>query len=194
MHNVHSKFSSVGGGNFKEYAKYVQPCWRVNEPITKTSKFTVVTNNLHKILLHYQLHHCCSKLMQPVAHKDFCHFYSLWKLQVLTSVISHKLQIKMWSCYTIQLMHYSHFKTHSLRHLKPLKSPDHQQKRTPNTHRWHTHAATYCLITQTQRTQINGRNSNSTKHSEGPPKDGREKRPKHVGFYTTNTFLTFYWF
>jgi len=25
------------------------------------------------------------------------------------------------SCYTIQLMHYSHFKTQSLQHLKPIK-------------------------------------------------------------------------
>jgi len=25
------------------------------------------------------------------------------------------------SCYAIQLMHYSHFKTQSLRHLKPIK-------------------------------------------------------------------------
>ena len=52
---------------------------------------------------------------------------------------------------------------------------------TPNTHRWHTHAATYCVIIQTQWTQISGRNSNGTKHSRGPPEDGREKRPKHVG-------------
>ena len=59
-------------------------------------------------------------------------------------------------------------------------SADHQQTRTPNTHRWHTHAATYCVIIQTQRTQISGRNSNGTKHSGGPPEDGREKRPKHV--------------
>ena len=58
---------------------------------------------------------------------------------------------------------------------------DHQQTRTPNTHRWHTHAATYCVIIQTQRTQINGRNSNGTKQSGGPPEDGREKRPEHVG-------------
>jgi len=57
----------------------------------------------------------------------------------------------------------------------------HQQTRTPNTHRWHTHAATYCVITLTQRIQISGRNSNGTKHSGGPPEDGREKRPKHVG-------------
>ena len=56
-----------------------------------------------------------------------------------------------------------------------------QQTRTPNTHRWHTHAATYCVITQTQRTQISERNSNGTKHSGGPPEDCREKRPKHVG-------------
>jgi hypothetical protein len=27
---------------------------------------------------------------------------------------------------------------------------DHQQTRTPNTHRWHTHAATYCVIIQTR--------------------------------------------
>ena len=156
------------------------------------------------------------------------------------------------TCYTIQLMHYSHFKTQSLQHLKPIKClkrvckyktptcfglfsrpssggpplcfvpllflplicvrwvciitqyvaacvcllcvfgvlvcwwsacalADHQQTRTPNTHRWHTHAATHCVIIQTQRTQINGRNSNGTKHSGGPPEDGREKRPKHVG-------------
>ena len=37
------------------------------------------------------------------------------------------------------------------------------------------------LVIQTQRTQIGGRNSNGTKHSGGPPEDGREKRPKHVG-------------
>jgi hypothetical protein len=36
-------------------------------------------------------------------------------------------------------------------------------------------------IIQTQRTQISGRNSNGPKHSGGPPEDGREKRPKHVG-------------
>jgi hypothetical protein len=36
-------------------------------------------------------------------------------------------------------------------------------------------------VIQTQRTQISGKNSNGTKHSEGPPEDVREKRPKHVG-------------
>jgi hypothetical protein len=61
---------------------------------------------------------------------------------------------------------------------------DHQQTRTPNTHRWHIHAATYCVIIQTQWTQISGRNGNGTKHSRGPPEDGQEKRPKHVGVYT----------
>jgi len=58
---------------------------------------------------------------------------------------------------------------------------DHQQRRTPNTHRWHIHAATYCVIIQTQRTQISERNSNGTKHNGGPPEDSREKRTKHVG-------------
>jgi hypothetical protein len=48
-------------------------------------------------------------------------------------------------------------------------------------YKWHTHAATYCVTIQTQRTQISGRNSKGTKHSGGPPEDGREKRPKHVG-------------
>jgi len=28
---------------------------------------------------------------------------------------------------------------------------------------------------------LSGRNSNGTKQSGGPPEDGREKRPKHVG-------------
>jgi hypothetical protein len=60
-------------------------------------------------------------------------------------------------------------------------SADHQQTRTPNTHRWHTHAATYCVIIQTQQTQISGRNSNGTKHSGGPLKMVEKKRPKHVG-------------
>ena len=46
---------------------------------------------------------------------------------------------------------------------------------------YYTHAATYCVIIQTQQTQISGRNSNGTKHSGGPSEDGREKRPKHVG-------------
>jgi len=32
--------------------------------------------------------------------------------------------------------------------------------------------------------RICGRNSNGTKHSGGPPEDGREKRPNHVGVYT----------
>jgi hypothetical protein len=61
---------------------------------------------------------------------------------------------------------------------------------------WRTpHAATYCVIIQTQRTQISGRNNNGTKHSGGPPEDGREKRPKHEGgFILINIFLTFYWF
>jgi len=57
---------------------------------------------------------------------------------------------------------------------------DRQQTTTPNTRRSHTHAATYCVIIQTQRTQISVRNSNGTKHSGGPPEDGREKRPKDV--------------
>jgi hypothetical protein len=56
----------------------------------------------------------------------------------------------------------------------------HQQTRTPNTRRWHTHAATCCVIIQTKRTQMSGRNNNGTKHSGGPPEDGREKGPKHV--------------
>jgi hypothetical protein len=79
--------------------------------------------------------------------------------------------------YTLQHMHYSHYKTHS-RHHQTSRSP---KARTPNTHRWHTHAAIYCVIIQTQRTQISGRNSNGTKHSGGLPEDGREKKPKHVG-------------
>jgi hypothetical protein len=41
--------------------------------------------------------------------------------------------------------------------------------------------ATYCVIIQTQRTQISGRNSNGTKHSGGTAEDDGEKRPKHVG-------------
>jgi hypothetical protein len=72
---------------------------------------------------------------------------------------------------------------------------DHQQTRTPNTHRWHAHAATYCVIIQTQGTQISGRNSNGTKHSGGPPEDGREKKTETCrGFILTNSFLTFYCF
>jgi len=65
----------------------------------------------------------------------------------------------------------------------------------PNTHRWHKHAATYCVIIRTQRTQISGRNSNGTKHSGGHPEDGREKKTEtSSGFILTNTFSIFYLF
>ena len=43
-----------------------------------------------------------------------------------------------------------------------------------------THAATYCVIIQTQRTQISGRNSDGTKHSGGPPEYGREKKDRNM--------------
>jgi hypothetical protein len=33
-----------------------------------------------------------------------------------------------------------------------------------------------------------------TKHSGGPPEDGRKKTETCRGFILTNTFLTFYWF
>jgi hypothetical protein len=46
-----------------------------------------------------------------------------------------------------------------------------------------------CVIIQTQRTQISGRNSNGIKHSGGPPEDGREKRPKHVGVLHLQTIF-----
>jgi len=72
---------------------------------------------------------------------------------------------------------------------------DHQQTRTPNTRRWHTYAATYCVIIRTQRTQISGRNSNGTKHSGGPPWRWSWKKTETCrGFILKNTFLTFYWF
>jgi hypothetical protein len=71
---------------------------------------------------------------------------------------------------------------------------DHQQT-TPNTHRWHTHAATYCVIIRTQRTQISGKNSNGTKHSRGSPwRCSWKKTETCTGFILTNTFLTFYLF
>ena len=53
----------------------------------------------------------------------------------------------------------------------------------------HTHEVTYCVIIQTQRTQITGRNSNGTKHSGGLPEDGREKIPKHVGVLYLQTLF-----
>jgi hypothetical protein len=68
------------------------------------------------------------------------------------------------------------------------------RQKTPNTHRWHIHAATYCVIIETQRTQISGRNSNGTKHSGGPLKMVMKKTETCGGFILTNTFLTFYWF
>jgi len=59
----------------------------------------------------------------------------------------------------------------------------------PETHRWLTHAATYCVIIRTQRMKISGRNSNGTKQSGGPPEDGREKRLKHVGVLYLQKFF-----
>jgi hypothetical protein len=40
--------------------------------------------------------------------------------------------------------------------------------------------------------QISGRNSNGTKHSGGPPEDGREKRPKHVGIVYLQTRFKYF--
>jgi hypothetical protein len=44
-------------------------------------------------------------------------------------------------------------------------------------------SAVLCAVT-IPPAELSGRNSNGTKHSGGPPEEGREKRPKHVGFYT----------
>jgi hypothetical protein len=75
-------------------------------------------------------------------------------------------------------------------HKQITKRQEHQTRRDD------TLATTYCVIIQTQRTQISVRNSNSTKHSGGPLEDGREKKPETFsrGFVLTNKFLTFYWF
>jgi hypothetical protein len=54
-------------------------------------------------------------------------------------------------------------------------------KNTKHAQMTYTCNHTHSVIIQTQRTQISGRNSNGTEHSGGPPEDGREKRPKHVG-------------
>jgi hypothetical protein len=96
----------------------------------------------------------------------FCINFHLWNILV---------------CYTIQLMHYSLLRNSS--------QADHQQTRTPNTHRWHKHAATYCVIIQTQRTQISGRNSNGTNTAEDPLKMVVKKRPKHVGVLYLQTLF-----
>jgi len=62
--------------------------------------------------------------------------------------------------------------------------------RTPNTHRWYTHAATCCVIIRTQRTQISRRNSNGTKHSGGPPWRWSWKKTEICrGFIFTNILL-----
>ena len=45
----------------------------------------------------------------------------------------------------------------------------------------------WCSCLLVQQTQISGRNSKGTKHSGGPPEDGREKRRKHVGVLYTQT-------
>jgi hypothetical protein len=123
------------------------------------------------------------------------------------------------TCYTIQLMHYSQFKIQSLQHLNPIKCLKRVCKyktptcfgifftnmfrgssavlcaeNTKHIQMTYTHAATYCVIIQTQRTQISGRNSKGTKHNGGPHEDGREKNTETCrGFIFTNTFLTFYW-
>ena len=54
-------------------------------------------------------------------------------------------------------------------------------------------AATYCVIVQTQRTQISGRNSNSTKHSGGPPEDGRKKMSSMLLFNVIYNYVVYYW-
>jgi hypothetical protein len=92
-----------------------------------------------------------------------------------------------WSACELFRCSYLHIRT-----LRNSSQADHQQTRTPNTHRWHTQEATYCVIIQNQRTKISGRNNNGTKHSGGPPEDGHEKIPKHVGLlYLQTRFYNF---
>jgi len=56
------------------------------------------------IIINNQLKYCIN--MQPIDRTD--------SVNDVFKLISN-------TCYTIQLMHYLHFKTHSLQHLKPIK-------------------------------------------------------------------------
>jgi len=107
----------------------------------------------------------CAITIPPADLRSFClYYYAVCGPMCMSTVCvwcSCLLVISLWTEFSSQA--------------------DDQQTRTPNTHRWHTHVATYCVIIWTQRTQISGRNSNGTKCSGGPPEDGREKKPKHVG-------------
>jgi hypothetical protein len=85
----------------------------------------------------------CSTKMLPQMKFHALRWYTL-------SLMSHRACCH--TCYTIQ-------------HKQITNRQEHQTR----TDEWHTHAATYCVIIQTQRTQISGRNSNGTKHSGGPP-------------------------
>jgi len=118
------------------------------------------------------------------------YYYAVCDRMCMSSVCvwcSCLLVICLWTVHSSQAHHQQtrtpnthRWHTHAATYCVLSSQADHQQTRTPNTHRFHTHAATYCVIIQTQRTQISGRNSNGTKHSGGPPEDGREKRPKYL--------------
>jgi hypothetical protein len=119
--------------------------------------------------------------LQGVFHYALCRYYSSRWFAFIKFVLLHS----MWPHVCVICACFVFLSTGDL--LVNCSQADHQQTRTPNTHRWHTHAAIYCVIIQTQWTQISGRYSNGTKHSGGPPEDGSKKRPRHVGVFYLQT-------
>jgi hypothetical protein len=98
------------------------------------------------------------------------------------------------TCYTTQLMHYSHFKTQSLQHLKPIKCSKRVCKyKTPTcfglffTTIFRGSSAVLCVVTippaDLRSLSANQREEHLTAQStaEDPLKMVVKKRPKHVG-------------
>jgi hypothetical protein len=118
---------------------------------------------------------------QGVLCRALCPYYIFRWFAFVESVLLHSMWLHVYViCACVVFLSASDLLVNGFV-LRNSSQVDHQQTGTPYTHRWHTHAATYCVTIQTQRTQISGRYGKGTKHGRGPPEDGREERPKHVG-------------
>ena len=120
----------------------------------------------------------CAVTIPPADLRSLSSYYTVCSRMCMSSVIQHFLRI-ISTTFMISRI----WKVRHLIRRKPDLPGYHEHRGNFSKellyYRWHTHAATYCVI-RTQRTEISGRSSNGTKHSGGPPENGSEKRPKHV--------------
>jgi hypothetical protein len=93
--------------------------WILNSLTTVIFVFYLCDSN--KILIYLLLYFSLFNPLKTNGRRLYLRTQSVPRCKHFSSrsLMSHRACCH--TCYTIQLMHYSHFKTHSLQHLKPIK-------------------------------------------------------------------------